>query len=445
VEDLLFTAVALLAGMVVHQLVLRRHPLAFEQKLLTRSFVLHMASAIGLILVYQYYYGGGGDMFAYLRYGVPITEALRSDFERVAPQLWALFVHSEYSLPIDTLGLGSTGTMQAVACVLFYLLNNSLYASAVAISIGSYLAKVSIFSAIRPEFPPADHERVMFSALLSPTAIVWTCALLKEPVLMVFLGPAFLALRWLLDGRRLPQAMLILGVCGWVIALIKPYVLIAFALGAGAWIFGRVIKARGNLLVKPVYVLGAGVAVALGFAVASSVLPGLSPDRVADTVQYQRRASSREVGGSNFYLEDADAPLDEVPERGVVSQLSLVPLALLTALFRPVLFESFSALQFLNSIEMAWLTLLFVQVVRRNSWTALVQRVLANPALLFSATFVLVLALGTGLATANLGTLSRYRAPMMPFFLLLLLTLREGERLPRGVLVPEREPSPGLS
>lgn len=57
----------------------------------------------------------------------------------------------------------------------------------------------------------------------------------------------------------------------------------------------------------------------------------------------------------------------------------------------------------------------------------LVRRVTANPALMFSIVFVLVLGLGTGLSTANLGTLSRYRAPMMPFFLLLLLVLREPE------------------
>jgi len=50
--------------------------------------------------------------------------------------------------------------------------------------------------------------------------------------------------------------------------------------------------------------------------------------------------------------------------------------------------------------------------------------------------FVLVLALGTGLSTANLGTLSRYRAPMMPFFLLLLIILREPEKAPA--------PSPAL-
>ncbi len=429
-EDVLFTLVVLMVGMLVHQLVLRRYDQPFERRLLSRSFGLHVASSFGLILVYQYYYNGSGDMFGYLHFGVPITEALRSDFETVAPQLWALFVHADYTLPIESLGLGSTGTMQAVSCVLFYFLGNSIFASALVISIGAYVAKVLVYEAMRPEFEKSEHEQVLFALSLSPTAIVWSCALLKEPVLMCALGPVFLSLRWILDGRRVALATTLLAACSVVVVLIKPYVLIAVGLGAGAWMFSKTMRSRGNLLIKPVYVAVAGALVILGFAAASAVLPSLSPDQVADSIQMQRRVSSKEVGGSNFYLEDADAPTDELPERGIISQIRLVPLALVTALFRPVLFESFSALQFLNSLEMAWLSLMFYQVVRRNSWQGLLQRVMTNPALIFCASFCLVLALGTGLSTANLGTLSRYRAPMMPFFLLLLVTLRE--RQPRA-------------
>lgn len=439
--DFLFTAIALLGGLLVHQVVLRSHQRPFEQRLLTRSFTLHMVSAIALIFVYQYYYGGG-DMFAYQLFGIPITEALRSDFEIVAPQVWALFVHGEYTLPIYSLGVGSTGTMQAITVALLFLLGNSIFAAAIAISTGSYVAKVFIYRAIRPEFPESAHERALFASTLSPTAIVWTCALLKEPVLMVFLGPAFVGLRWFLDGRRVPTALAMMAVSGWCVALVKPYVLIAFGLGAGAWIFARTLKARGNLLVKPIYVLAAAAAVVLGFLIASSFYPGLSPDQLTEAMKSQRHASAQEVGGSNFTLEEPEAPSASEPEPGFFSELRLVPLALITAFFRPFLFESFSPLQFLNSIEMTWLTVLFIQVVRRNSWSGLIQRVMSNPALVFSLTFCLVLALGTGLSTANLGTLSRYRAPMMPFFLLLLLTLRQRESSPQALTsLPEADAS----
>lgn len=426
-EDLIFAPLVLAIGFGIHQVVLRQHPESFEQRLLNRSFLAHVAAGIGLILVYRYYYGSG-DMLSYHEYGVPITEALRYDFGGVFPEVWKLFVHGDYQLPLEPNGVGSTGTMQSVAVWLFFVLGDSLYAAALFVSVCSYLAKVLIYRALRSAFSFAEQEKVLFASVLSPTAIVWTCALLKEPVLMVFLGPAVLGLKWILDGRRIFGGILLVALCSSVILLIKPYVLIALALAGGVWIFwARTIRAGGSLIVKPAYFLVAAGVVMLGFTVVSNFFPSLSPDKVAETMQAQRRASAHEKGGSNFYLEGQDAPV-EAPKESLLSQIAIMPVALVTALFRPFIFESFSAMQFLNAIEMTWLTVMFIQMLRRNRWTDLVRRVTANPALMFCLVFVLVLAMGTGLSTANLGTLSRYRAPMMPFFLLLLVILREPEK-----------------
>ena len=428
-EDLIFAPLVLIIGFGIHQVVLRQHPKSFEQRLLNRSFLAHMAAGIALILVYTYYYTRGGDMISYHRLGVPIAEALRYDFGEVFPEVWALFIHGDYRLPLDPVGLGSTGTMQAVAVALLFLLGNSIYAAALVVSVLSYLAKVMVYRALRSEFPEAAHEKVLFASVLSPTGIVWTCALLKEPVLMVFFGPAFLGLKWILDGRRLIGGGILVALGSAGILLIKPYVLIALALAGGVWIFwARTLRSGGNIVVKPMYFLLAAGIVMVGFTVVSNFFPSLSPDKVAESMQYQRRVSAHEEGGSNFYLEGRDAPSDEAPREGLLSQIAIMPVALVTALFRPFIFESFSAMQFLNAIEMTWLLVMFVQIMRKNRWTDLVRRVTANPALMFCLVFVLVLAMGTGLSTANLGTLSRYRAPMMPFFLLLLVILREPEK-----------------
>jgi hypothetical protein len=59
-----------------------------------------------------------------------------------------------------------------------------------------------------------------------------------------------------------------------------------------------------------------------------------------------------------------------------------------------------------------------------------------TPLLVFSLVFVLVFGVGIGLAAMNLGSLSRYRAPLMPFYVTLLLVLRE--RVRRANLVPPR-------
>lgn len=84
-------------------------------------------------------------------------------------------------------------------------------------------------------------------------------------------------------------------------------------------------------------------------------------------------------------------------------------------------------MQFANALEATWIIVLTIQVFRRNTAAGVLRRVTNSPTLMFCLAFTLILALGTGLSTANLGTLSRYRAPMMPFFFTLLFMLRVPE------------------
>lgn len=429
-EDLIFTLLVLMVGVGIHQAVLRAHSASFERRFLNYSFAAHIAASVGLILVYKYYYTEGGDMIAYHYYGVPIADALRYDFAAIGPEVLKLGVHADNSLPFEVVGTDSTGTMQAVAVWLLFLFGNSLFASAMAITIASYVAKVLIYRALRAGFSPEQHPLVLVAAVLSPSAIIWTSALLKEPVLMVFFGPVFLALRWILEGRRLFAAAVLGGVGGYAIALLKPYVLLTLVIAGSIWIlWARILRTRGSVVVKPVY-LGLSAALVLGgFTVVSTLAPSMSPDAISERMTFQRRVSALDAGRSSFYLEGPGADPDATDSsRSLTSQLAIAPLALVTALFRPAIFEARRAMQFLNAIEMTWMTLLFIQLLRRNTVAGLVRRITASPTLMFCLAFALALALGTGLSTANLGTLSRYRAPMMPFFLLLLLVLRQPEK-----------------
>ena len=88
---------------------------------------------------------------------------------------------------------------------------------------------------------------------------------------------------------------------------------------------------------------------------------------------------------------------------------------------------------------------LFAQGVRLRGWRGIWTQVRASPALLFCFVLTVSLWLGTGLSSPNLGTLSRYRTPMMPFFfaLLLLLRFREQTANSRPALAPLR-PVPNL-
>jgi hypothetical protein len=446
-EDVIFTPIVFAVGLAIHAAVLRFHD-ASEGKVLGLSFAFHVVSSIGLILVYTYYYTEGGDMITYHRFAVPVAEALRYDFEGIAPEVLNLLLQQEHHLPFVLLEESSTGTMQAIVIILSFLLGNSIHASAMVVTIGSFFSKVLVYRAFRdlvPEgsgpLPGVNVRRLLLLALmLSPSGVVWTSGLLKEPVVMACMGPFLLGLRWLFDGRRVVLAVAMALGAGLVIAAVKPYILLALGTATGAWVFwGRAIRGRGSVVVKPSYVALAAAAMVGSFSAASAFFPKLTLDTMGDTLTNQRRAAALTEGGSNFQLEDPGPGDDELSEgRPLSSQLALAPLALVTALFRPFIFEARRAMQALNALEMTWLLILLVQGLRLRGLRGTIDAVSKEPLLVFAVVFVMVLALGTGLSTSNLGALSRYRAPMMPFFLFLLLVLRARPAARRAMVAGAR-------
>ncbi len=428
-EDFIFTPIVLAVGLAIHAVVLRFHDRE-EGRVLTLSFAFHVAAAIGLILIYTLYYTEGGDMISYHQFSVPIAAALRFDFESIAPEVLNLLFQREQRLPYDVVGESSTGTMQATAVVLSFLLGDSMYASGLLITVASFVSKVLVYRAFRTAVPERSRKLLLFALMLSPSGVIWTSGLLKEPMVMVFIGPLLLSFRWLLDGRRLVLASAIGLAAGGAIVLFKPYVLIALVIAGGVWIaWARVIRDRGAIVLKPGYLALAGLVVFVGFSGATKFFPKLTLDSVGESMAFQRRVAGEVEGGSNFSIEGPGIDRESTQNVSLTSQLALAPIALVTSLFRPFLFEARKAMQLLNAIEMTWILVLFLQAFWGSWFRRALNYVTQEPVLMFCVAFVFVLALGTGLSTANLGALSRYRAPMMPFFLFLLLAVRAERRL----------------
>jgi len=423
-EDVIFTSLVLAVGVVI-LIVVRRLSAPAEINLITAGWAAHVFAGFAQILVYRYYYEGG-DLTTYFMFGVPGAEALSQDFGNIAPELVKAFFQQEFRLPFEMWAEGSTGTMMSISIGLLFLLGNSLWAVSVLIALCSFIAKVLIYRALRAEFPQRHHPALLAASVLIPSAVFWTSTLLKEPVMTVFFGPLFLGLRWILEGRRLGWAAVLTTIGGVGVALLKPYVLVSLVLTGALWvIWARVIRERGSILVKPVYLALAAGLLVVAFVGAGRFFPQLSPARVADSMTQQRRAAALTSGNSDFTLEGPEASVSDESGRDVASQLVLAPLALVTSLFRPFLLEARNATQFVNALETTWVLVLVVQIFRRNTIQQLVQRITASPTLMFCVAFTLVLGLGTGLSTSNLGALSRYRAPMMPFLFALLFMLRK--------------------
>jgi hypothetical protein len=103
---------------------------------------------------------------------------------------------------------------------------------------------------------------------------------------------------------------------------------------------------------------------------------------------------------------------------------------LLTSLFRPALFEVRNPLMLANALETTVLTFLFVRIFFTRNLGSVRRQIANDPFLVFCVVFVIAFGIAVGLTSTNLGTLSRYRSPILPFFAVLLLVLGRPRRTP---------------
>ena len=101
----------------------------------------------------------------------------------------------------------------------------------------------------------------------------------------------------------------------------------------------------------------------------------------------------------------------------------MMPLALATALFRPLPTEANNALLAASAVETLLTTLMLLWLVVSRNPLKTIARVVESPALVFLLVFSLGVGLGVGMGSTNLGTLSRYRMPFIPFYTAALLVL----------------------
>src|SRR5208283_5267449 len=116
--------------------------------------------------------------------------------------------------------------------------------------------------------------------------------------------------------------------------------------------------------------------------------------------------------------------------RGGWDQMKFAPLAVVNAFFRPVVFEARNGPMLGAALENTILTIALLQILFGRTRAVVLKTIGRSPLLFAAIVFCGAFGLGVGLATANLGTLSRYRMPMMPFYVTTLLVLRyEGKKM----------------
>jgi hypothetical protein len=387
-----------------------------ERKWVTVSFLIHLGFACAQVPLTLGFFGGG-DMFVYFSYGEILAGMMERDPLHVIPEVTALLLHRPHHLPLMIIGAGTaTGTMSALAAWSFYLLGPSKYATCIAFAMFSLSGKIAIYRVFRANVDPGFRWPAAIATLFIPSFVFWSSGLIKEAVVVAGFGWSLFGLHlWIREGRPVPGwALMMTGAIPML--LIKPYILFPLVLAGGSWYYWARSLKRGRVRIRPAQFVVAAVLGVGGIVVLGQYFPEYSLDNFAAQTSSLQQLGRQ--GGSAFALS-SESPTT------LVGQFAYAPAALLTSLFRPFIFEVHNIPSFVNALETTVLTLLFVRILFTRNLGNLRRQIAEDPLLVFCLVFVVAFGIAVGLASSNMGTLSRYRSPLLPFFVLLLLALNK--------------------
>ena len=392
-----------------------------EQNWIVASFLMHVGFASAQVPLTLSFYGGS-DMFLYFSYGEILAQMMERDPLQVIPEVTALLLQKPVRLPLLIVGEGTaTGSMSALAAWSFYLVGSSKYASCIAFAMLSLCGKIAMYRVFRSNLDPAFRMPAMVAALFVPSFVFWSSGLIKEAVAVAGFGWCLFGLHLWIRKRRPVPGWAIMAAGTIPVVLVKAYILLPFALAGGSWYYWARSLDRGRVRIRPSYFMAAAVLGVGGIVLLGRYFPEYALDNfVARTSDLQQlgRGYPQLRGGSHFTLSG------EVPTT-FVGQLMYSPAALLTSLFRPALFEAHNLLMLANALESTVFAILFIRILFTRNLANVRGQIANDSFLVFCVVFVIAFGIAVGLASSNLGTLSRYRCPLLPFFALLLLVLRK--------------------
>lgn len=435
-SDILESLLAILGAATVFAVASRALP-AKSRAVLWPAFAARVFFSFAQTGIYAWYYGGG-DMMMYMDFGGRAAGAVRRDPTTYMPELLGACFGIEPTRGLGLLESGTTGNMQALVGV-FRLVHDSLWAVGFWFGLLSFTAQVFAYVAVGRLVGQRYEKFVRLAFLYTPSVAFWSASITKETVAVAGLSLVMYGVSSL-SRARMASGLAVAGAGAVLMIVSKPYLMIPLGIAMAAYALRRQKQQAGPRVpgwmktLRPfvLVVLAAGSVIVPGM-----LFPNLRPEKVVETANY-RRSVAYGQGGSDLQRPGAQEDDD--------FGLAYIPIGLTAALFRPFFFEARNFTQLLNIIETTAILYFVLRMIFRTGIRGIVRKILDDPELTFCMVFTLMTALAVGMSNPNLGTISRYRAPMMPFYVLAILILNESTRTTksRAALAPAVAPTKTL-
>jgi hypothetical protein len=370
---------------------------------LTALAVKLTACVVYSVLIVRYF--GGGDTLGYHNDGLEKANAIRSDV------FWRSRVYlsdNPFFLPEGS----STDHMRSLSGLVHFLTFDSYLASSVVFGIFGFAGQLLLYRTFTARYPdPRLGTWWKVGILFFPTLTFWSAGMLKDAVGLFGLGLTLWGVHRALEVGR-PRNYLLTLLGAYVLVLFRLQVLPVLLISVVPWVLQaqnvrsrlRRLRARGRSATVRFALVAAGIA---GIWLAGKLESRYSLAEIPQAVAIQ----------SGLYEQVGGATTQVIAVPTWTGLVASAPAALVLTLFRPFPWEASGALGLFAALEnLVLLLLTFRMLGRFRGRPGLFRSVLRAPMFTTCLVFVILYGIALGASTPNLGSISRYRMPLIPFF-----------------------------
>jgi hypothetical protein len=263
---------------------------------------------------------------------------------------------------------------------------------------------------------PGMEKKFIIAVMYMPSLFFWTSGIMKDTLTVSAMGWIIYAFYELVILKKIKiKYFIIIIISSIIIINVKAYVLLALVPGLFIWAFFGQMKAIKSKIIK---ILLAPAILGILFLAFSLLMKNASEymgvygdldSTLAQASVVQQDLVRHEQYGHNYY----DIGKFEATPMGVLKKF---PIATISGIYRPFLWEAGNPFILLAALEGTFLFLFMIYVIFKTGFLRFFRIIFSDPFLIFSLSFVIIFGFGVGLATANFGALVRYKIPLLPFY-----------------------------
>ena len=400
----------------------RQQKKGLDSKYFIGGLTAKLIGVTAFCLVYGLYYGGG-DTVDYFQGTTALTNVMTEDFdafysivfENELEPNWYAF-NNETGYPAWHIWRDTSSFSVSRYSVIFSLLGfKSFFVTSLLTAAFTYIGMWKLYRLFTINYPDTK-KALAICILFMPSLLFWGSGIMKDSyVLAAACWFSYNFYHVFITRKKIFLNALLLIINISIIMTLKPYIILSLLPGALLWLNNAYLKQVSSTFIKMMAVPILGVIILGGGFFLYRNMGSLmgdygNIDQAVEKAQIIQQDLLREeqYGGNNYNLGEIDGTAG--------GMTTIAPLAIFTALYRPLFFEIGSPMMVISAFENTVLLLLTFILIFKTSPRKMIRTILREPLLLYSIFFSLLLAFGVGMASTNFGALSRYKIPFMPFY-----------------------------